>query len=357
MRRAFLWGSNGNGRYSELRYAKDDASALAATLRQSRYAFDAEVHEDTSDPFDVFRALKAAGAKCKADDIFIAHFSGHGQIIGSRLYLVLDHSDPDNPATLFSSAWLIEAMTECRARHRLLILDCCHAGAATGVKGQSVPALELLPELTATQQILYASGKLEEARELAELGGSFLTRTLCRILGSESESRMSLSQVATLLQAEASQFNLQQQSAATRVPIPFVSGVRLGEFYFDGADPAADVPELPPPLPSQDVVSQRLESIRTRMITALDPWTLAQLRDEAHAIFRRIEATASVEHVVEAQDLERRIAQALQHASPLDQEMELRVPMPQPLLSVAGWVVLILALILLLALVLIFVVR
>jgi hypothetical protein len=158
----------------------------------------------------------------------------------------MDNSHPDYPSTLFSSSWLIEAFQECRAANRLLILDCCHAGAATGVKGHGAPVEALIPELAATQQILYASGRLEEAREFPEFGGSFVTRTLCDLLDTAPQGEVTLSSVVSQLQYRANNHNKNQNVVSKRVPVPFLSGVQQGDFYFDdkkiATDSAAKVP-------------------------------------------------------------------------------------------------------------------
>jgi len=251
-RRAFLWGSNGNARYTPLEHAKADALALASTLSSERYRFEARVHADTSDPYDVHRALRSAALACAPDDLFVGYFSGHGQVIGGKLYLVIDNSDPDTVSTLFASTWLIDAFRECPARNRLLVLDCCHAGAATGVKGAGLPFEELMPELR-NELILYASGKLEDARELPELGGGFLTRSLCRELDA-IPAPASLRAIARRLERAAVQHNT-TVGASKRVPIPFLSGLQQGELYFE--DFAADVAREPPfvtvPVPERDV--------------------------------------------------------------------------------------------------------
>lgn len=242
MRRAFLWGSNANERYSRLEYAPADARVLGDVLRSERYGFVAQVHAQTEDPYDVHRALRRACAECKPDDYFIGHFSGHGQVVGGRLYFALDNSDPDDPSTLFASSWLIEAFRECAARNRLLILDCCHAGAATGVKDGGIPVQDLMPELR-NELILYASGRLEAARELPEFEGSFLTRSLCKELESVRAGEP-LSEIVKRLQARARQHN-SSVPWTRRVPIPFLSGLQQGDFRFDGETPPDPVPSPP----------------------------------------------------------------------------------------------------------------
>src|SRR5262245_28973694 len=118
---AFLWGSNANRHYPPLKYAKRDVERMRGTLSSDRYGFDVTIPKDTGDPHRVHAELLAATGACRPEDVFVAYFSGHGQLDGSRLFLVLDRSVPDETRTMFSSAWLIEALRGCRAKRRLLI--------------------------------------------------------------------------------------------------------------------------------------------------------------------------------------------------------------------------------------------
>lgn len=227
---AFLWGSNANRHYPTLKYAKRDVERLRAALSSKRYEFDVTVPRDTSNPHSIHGALLKTTAACAPEDVFVGYFSGHGLLVGSRLYLVLDGSEGDETQTMFSASWLVEAFQRCKARHRLLILDCCHAGAAAGVKSASVDVAELFPD-SREERILYASGKLEAARELQELEGSFLTHSLCELLKRAPPGGVPLSRIVEGLQQTATDRN-QNASLQQRVPVPYLSGAQRDEFFF-----------------------------------------------------------------------------------------------------------------------------
>lgn len=237
---AFVWGSNANRHYPPLKYAKRDVERMRGTLSSDRYGFEVRMPKDTGNPHQVHEELLDATAACRPEDVFVAYFSGHGQLDGSRLYLVLDRSVPDETRTMFSSVWLIEALRGCRAKRRLLILDCCHAGAAIGGKSLGVGVAELFPDYK-DERILYASDKLEAARELRDFEGSFLTHLLCKFLVGAPPGSVALSQALESLQRAATEHN-ERAALQHRVPIPYLFGAQRDDFFFAEPAPAQEAP-------------------------------------------------------------------------------------------------------------------
>lgn len=80
--------------------------------------------------------------KIKANDSLIVYFSGHGYLVANEAkshrktghifpadFRALDDKDetPNTGSTIKISD-IVEGMRDCKARHKLLILDCCHSG-------------------------------------------------------------------------------------------------------------------------------------------------------------------------------------------------------------------------------------
>jgi caspase domain-containing protein len=310
---AFLWGSNANKHYPRLKYAARDVERLQRVLKGERYGFEVVTPPDGSDPQEIHRRMVEVIASCGPDDVFISYFSGHGQLIGPKLYLVLDRSVPSEAQTLFSSTSLMEALGDCRARKRLAILDCCNAGAAIGEKGAGVEVAQLFPRHP-EERVLFASNKLEAARELPELQGSFLTHVLCEALKQAPQGAVTLLQVLDALQDAALNHNRRSESSSRLVPVPYLSGP-LDDFHFTPARAASGKIVLTPPPappPSRPPAVRRItEAVRTGLraassdgqgayIFAMLAFGLAALF--FHESFRgQSEALDQLEHYIEQQ--------------------------------------------------------
>lgn len=252
---AFLWGSNANKLYPRLKYAARDVERIQRALKGERYGFEVVTPPDRCGPHEIHQRMLEAIALCTPDDVFISYFSGHGQLIGSKLYFVLDRSVPSEAQTLFPSTWLMEALGDCRARKRLAILDCCNAGAAIGEngapigeKGAGIEVAQLFPRHP-DERVLFASAKLEAARELPELQGSFLTHVLCDALKQAPQGTVTLLQVLDALQDAAATHNRRSESSSRLVPVPYLSGPP-DDFHFTPTETASGKIVLsPPPVP------------------------------------------------------------------------------------------------------------
>jgi len=81
----------------------------------------------------------ATGAGMTDEDCVVVYFSGHGvlqrEALNSPLrgfFLPVDAKVSDshaNPGTAIEMKFVVESLTSCPAKHKLLILDCCHSGA------------------------------------------------------------------------------------------------------------------------------------------------------------------------------------------------------------------------------------
>ncbi len=175
-RRALVVGSNhGSGDRGELRYAHDDARALAATLADvgEFLAADLTVLTDP-EPQEVLDAMDAALAeldRVKQESLFVFYYSGHA-----------------DQASLYPNGKPL-ALAEVKARLdregatvRVGILDACRGGSWTRAKGltRATPfPVEVPFQLSSEGAVLIASSSgTESAHESDALRSSFFTHHL-----------------------------------------------------------------------------------------------------------------------------------------------------------------------------------
>jgi formylglycine-generating enzyme required for sulfatase activity len=237
--RAFVAGSNGPATWEPLTYAGKDALDLCECLSAPRCAFQVQSPAAGADVFDVRRQLYTAAEACSEGDTFLCYFSGHGILDHGSLFLLWDETDLDRllmtglPASTFT-----EAITASRASNKLLVLDCCHAGAAVGFRDVSEVRAK---DVVAPQNhlVLMASDRLQRTRELDQLRGGFLTQQLCAALSSSfsqaagNDRRLSLQDTTAWLETQALRHNREDPDHA--VPIPYLFGQQRGEFFFTAA--------------------------------------------------------------------------------------------------------------------------
>jgi len=232
---AFLFASNGPETMGMLQFAESDADRVAETLKGPRCGFEIRRPAAKADPYDVRRDMDSAAASCGPQDTFVCFFAGHGVIEGGELFLVWHNTDEDFRTTAIPVDHLLATLRRCRARNRLLILDCCHAGVALTRGG--VPFDEIPPITSANHLILMASGRLEKAREFKELSGGFLSSKICEALGPQFHSadknkdlKLSINEMMDWLTAAVAQF---ARDRRTQVPTPRLYGEQTGgEFCF-----------------------------------------------------------------------------------------------------------------------------
>jgi len=161
-RYAFLIGANGPqaGHLSSLKYAERDAECLAAALKAPLCAFTKVEWITATDRQMALTQLKDFADQCEPLDLLIVHFSGHGKY-DEQLYLVCNGSDITNlDATAIGVDSVKRILRKCKARYKLLILDCCYAGGAIpGVfsKGEQDIRDMLQPEFQGSASIILSA--------------------------------------------------------------------------------------------------------------------------------------------------------------------------------------------------------
>jgi parallel beta-helix repeat protein len=122
-------------------------------------------------------------------------------------------------------------MELCQARHKLLIFDCCHAGAAKGGRTYDQMRVEELFDAR-SNQLIFASDRFERAREFEEYRGSFLAHGIAEALRNRLDTSISASYLVDSLRRKAFEHNRLPQPP---VPIPFIFGQHSGDFVLASA--------------------------------------------------------------------------------------------------------------------------
>jgi Sulfatase-modifying factor enzyme 1/Caspase domain len=248
-RRAIVLGSNGPEQGGPgLKYARLDAQRFRETLGSKRCGFDVELLDPSARAASIRERIYATAEGGRPEDMFVAYFSGHGYPDTDGLWLMLDGSDPEKLLTTAISAnEILLAMRRCQAQHKLLVLDCCHAGKIfenSGFKdAAAIPMTQIVSELKQGDKdstafvAMMASKHLERARELDELQGGFLTHAISQALGPEfseadadGDGAIDLGDLRNWVDAKARQYN-RGRAKFEKIPIPFTFGRQTGHFY------------------------------------------------------------------------------------------------------------------------------
>ncbi|MBY5666209.1 caspase family protein [Rhizobium leguminosarum] len=242
VRKAIVLGSNGPS-WQELQFAETDADRMEVAL-STRCDFEVERLPSDLDYHEIQKRVADAAAACTSADTLMVYFSGHGELLRGRLYLLLSGTKPSIFDSAINAHYLLDSLQFSEASNKLLILDCCHAGRAAGFKGS-----EQFPEelKAGSELILCASDHLERTRELDEIGAGFMTHHMCSILEAPRPASMTLIDLAVELKRRAAIHNAREPKA--RVPLPYLFGSDRSTFvikkpkgpapvfiHFDGVD-------------------------------------------------------------------------------------------------------------------------
>ena len=185
MRRAVLCASSEyrDPGFTPLKYPLKDMDEIRGLLEEKELCeFDdvrmlanptrAEAHE----------AIENLTADSGQDDLILFYFSGHGKLArDGSVSLVLNDTKEDR---LLSTGLLGDQLrlmfNTSRARQRVIILDCCYAGAVgdEGFKRASGDAVEAMAQQFNGTFVLTASTKFQPAMECKETEGSVFTSCL-----------------------------------------------------------------------------------------------------------------------------------------------------------------------------------
>jgi formylglycine-generating enzyme required for sulfatase activity len=270
-----------------LRYVDNDIERIAVSLRDPKCGFSVEVVKPGTGVWGVRRQIARSAASCNAKDTFICHFSGHGLPMAGDLYLLWDSSDLEQlNFTAIAASEVMRALRECKARNKLLILDCCNAGSivkAAGMKSAVEDSVKDLESLADNYQVLMASALSERAFEFDELQGGFLSTNIALALSEKFEeadrdkdARISFEDLERWLQERAYEHN--KQSPDRPVPIPYSFGQRRGPLFLTLGKPDWQPFEVPWSDGSTLVLIPLLTRADTVVFVGKNPVTNSQYR-------------------------------------------------------------------------------
>jgi hypothetical protein len=231
--------SNGPAELGAVRFAHADADRIADCLAGPTCGFAVQRTKREVSHWQVRQQLAEAAGACSSSDVFICYFSGHGMSERGNLYLFWDETKADNLwATSIPASDVVEALKHCKAHSKLLVLDCCHAGAVAQMMGMRSTAGVSVKEVGINPEnfvVLMASDRLEKAREFEQLQGSFLATYLCRALSDDLpiadknfDNGVSIEDLRLYLAEQALKHN--EKHPDMTVPRPYIFGQLRGDF-------------------------------------------------------------------------------------------------------------------------------
>ncbi|MDM8565822.1 caspase family protein [Candidatus Halobeggiatoa sp. HSG11] len=210
--KAFLIGVNTHG----LQYSENDVELMDNCLTKHDYEIIKPYHKEKRSILEKFDEMLN---KCDKTDTVICYFSGHGLLSKGKLCLVLDETQVNNKIRISE---ITEPLEDCRATNKLIILDCCHAGAASS---------NLQLNLSEAYRVLTASTRLERSKEIDEFKAGFLTYKLNQALANLTEinigQKVTINRLYEWLVEEAKQHNARH---SIQVPIPNLMGNAKANF-------------------------------------------------------------------------------------------------------------------------------
>ncbi len=165
---------------TDLSYAEADARAIAELLgSDSGVPYDEIITIPTGTSYEALERLELMAADLRHEDTILVYYSGHGvRDRRRRLYLAFENTNEDRlTSTALQVGQVLDLMQAHNARRRILVLDCCYAGAVGAEFDRSS-----LPEQIATEVegagtvVLTAAAKTEVAKEDPEHGHGIFTR-------------------------------------------------------------------------------------------------------------------------------------------------------------------------------------
>jgi formylglycine-generating enzyme required for sulfatase activity len=237
---AFTAGSNGPAGRNQLKYALADQARISRVLSSRFCGFDVTRTSPATTVAELRQGIFEVAERCRPGDTLVVSFAGHAIVDGDELFLFWHDSHPSRLLqTALPGRDIFMSLNRSRATSKLLILDCCHAGAVLGDGFRSEPGTSLreVSKAASSFHMLLASDRLEEAREINSLGGGFLTVKFCdaleRFVDADNDGQTSLADAVDWIRAEAERHNRWvKQSGRTLepegVPIPLVMGKDRG---------------------------------------------------------------------------------------------------------------------------------
>lgn len=238
-RYAFLTGHNGpqDSGLDNLQFVGNDVKRMDTVLRHPPASYDVvEVTPTGVSPADTLVRFEAMASQCGFNDTLVFYFSGHGHYQRGQLYLIWENTDLNRLVSTSLPISLVKSVfAHSKSRVRLLILDCCHSGAAGEAqfsKGARTPYGNPLFEAArdSASLILTACGRNSMTREIPALESGYLTHLLVEALSSrfaevdmDQDGLLSVQEFVEWCSRETAAFN-QRQPRDARIDPPEIYG-------------------------------------------------------------------------------------------------------------------------------------
>ena len=203
IRYALLIGVNKYRHMTPLPACQNDVYALARVLvkhagfKRDHVRVLTDEEDENRDPglTNIRNSIDFLSRNAKPEDTVLVFFSGHGANIDGKAYLIPRDGDLRNPRNSLAVKEDVEdPLKKCEAKTKLLILDCCHAGAAGRTKAFLNPAASLQGRTPDVQMLLSCRpGELSLTDERTDANGkqeerSLFTRALIEGLEGEADA-------------------------------------------------------------------------------------------------------------------------------------------------------------------------
>jgi hypothetical protein len=242
VRRAFLVGSNGPDFQPKLKFAESDAEKIRACLASPICNFIVNEPKQHASRYEILADLDHFFGAADDEDTVVFYFSGHGAVPQGDLHLLFSFSEKARlPFTSISINEIRDKLKFCRAQNKLVILDCCHAGAIydqNGVKsaGEELDFRDL--NIESESHIAFVAGtRFERAREDEKFGSGAFTHFIIDAIQSRPEQAdidrdglISIQDLERWIPQQLDRENIGRQKQE-RFPRPYLIGEQKGLFY------------------------------------------------------------------------------------------------------------------------------
>ena len=180
---AVLIGQNrfpASSQLTDLAFAEADMTAIGDLLTATPgQPYDEVIRIPSGSSHDAFVQLEEAASQLRHDDTFMVYYSGHGvRDRRRRLYLAFENTNEERlSSTAIKVGNILDLLQSHNARRRVLVLDCCYAGAVGAEFDRSGLSEQVANEVQGAGTVVITSAtKTEIAREDPELGQGIFTR-------------------------------------------------------------------------------------------------------------------------------------------------------------------------------------
>ncbi|MFY2825331.1 caspase family protein [Ruegeria sp. MALMAid1280] len=140
----------------DLSYARNDATALHNLLQgETGEQFDHVELITRGNHSDALTKIERIATKTGRCDLLLVYYAGHGLVRNQKLHLAFANTHTTLVhSTALKYGNLLDVVEQAAARVRLIILDCCYAGAAADDASRSALSEQLQTELGANSRTL-----------------------------------------------------------------------------------------------------------------------------------------------------------------------------------------------------------